>query len=49
MLKTMYGQRCTRSSKGGGSMSMRARKLGIILGCTQKVSPVPSHNVSSQG
>ena len=38
--KTMYGQKCTQSSKGGGSMSMRARKPGIIPGCTQKVRSI---------
>ena len=45
MLKTTYGPRYTRSSKGGGSMSMRARKLGIILDSTQKVSPTSLRNL----
>ena len=47
-MKTTYGLRCTRSSKGGGFMSMRARKLGTIQGCTLKVSPISLHNSSSQ-
>ena len=40
----MYGPKCFQSSKGGGSMSMRARKLGIILGCTPKVRSVSLRN-----
>ena len=48
-LKIMCGQRCTRSIKGDGFMSTRARKLGIIPGCTRKVSTIPSRVSPTQG
>ena len=40
----MSGQKCIQSSKGGGSMSMHVRKLGIIPGCTQKVKSISLRN-----
>lgn len=49
MLKITCGPKYTRSSKGDGYMSMRARKLGITLGYIQKVIPVLLRNLSSQG
>jgi hypothetical protein len=42
--KIMYGPRSIRISKRGGSMWMLVRKLGITLGCIQKVSHPIAYN-----
>ena len=41
--RTMSGPRCTQSNRRDGYMSMRARKLGISLGCIPRVSSPSFH------
>lgn len=43
MPRTMYGQRCTRSTKGGGYTLMPARRHGTIRGFIVKVSATYQH------